>query len=209
MSAPPLSAAVAERVGGRVSTGSRGGPRKIWSELKWIEKTIHRSVPTLSPNHPNGSALYQGTTFSRAETRCRKGEGFRGCVRTVPPRGSRKISHFTQDSGVNPLGETRAKVPGCRSLSCARQTIGARCSMSPAEQAEAGSAGEQLAKEYSAGNSSRRWGSGRSCRPPGLTGHIGAIDFLMPKKTHLRCGHGARSRPQAVLELLRGAIAER
>ncbi len=104
------------------------------------------------------------------------------------PDERRAITHHFQ---VNPLHETRAKVPGCRSLSFARTNGGARCSMSPAEQAEAGSAGEQPAKEYSAGNSSRRWGSGGSCRPPGLTAHIGARDFLMPKKTHLGCGYGS------------------
>jgi hypothetical protein len=57
--------------------------------------------------------------------------------------------------------------------------------MTAAEEAEASSAGEQLAKEYSAGNSSRRWGREDSQFLPVGT-HIGTIDFLMPEKTHLR-----------------------
>ena len=51
--------------------------------------------------------------------------------------------------GVNPYRETRAKVPGYRSLSFSQRTKVVGCSMRASEEAEASSAGEQLAKEYS------------------------------------------------------------
>jgi hypothetical protein len=62
----------------------------------------------------------------------------------------------TNSLGVTPLIETERKFPGCRSLSFARRTKVVGWSISIAEEAEASSAGEQLAKEYSAGNSSHR-----------------------------------------------------
>jgi hypothetical protein len=58
---------------------------------------------------------------------------------------------------VTPSVETVRKLPGYRSLKLARRAKVVGCSMRAAEEAEASSAGEQLAKEYSVGNSSHRW----------------------------------------------------
>jgi hypothetical protein len=51
-----------------------------------------------------------------------------------------------------------------------------------AEEAEAGSAGEQPAKEYSAETHRDDGHSGRSSIAPGVVYVIGTIDFLMPEK---------------------------
>src|SRR6185437_9308896 len=71
-------------------------------------------------------------------------------------------------SAAPPSSETARKFPGCRSLRFARRTKVIGCSMSVAEKAEASNAGEQLAKEYSAGNSSHRWETGGVIAPPVL-----------------------------------------
>jgi hypothetical protein len=52
---------------------------------------------------------------------------------------------------VTPSVETREKVPGYRSMILPRRTVADVATLSLAEEAEAGSAGEQPAKEYSAG----------------------------------------------------------
>src|SRR5450631_3476830 len=75
-----------------------------------------------------------------------------------------------------------------------------------AEEAEAGTAGEQPAKEYSAETHRDDEGSGRSGRPPGVRYYIGTIDFPMPWKTQ-SCGRQRRC-PEQVLKRLRRTVAQ-
>lgn len=63
---------------------------------------------------------------------------------------------------MNPFVETGTKVPGSRSLSFSRRADVVVDSMRLAEEAEAGTAGEQPAKEYSAETHRDDEGSGRS-----------------------------------------------
>ena len=104
--------------------------------------------------------------------------------------------------GVNPLVETRARVPGSRSLSFSRRADVVGYSMRLAEEAEGGTAGEQPAKEYSAETHRDDEGSGRSRRPPGVRSYIGTIDFPMPGKTQL-CGRQLRCSEQVLKRLWR------
>src|SRR5690349_3281023 len=72
------------------------------------------------------------------------------------PGASGDFRGLSPKRAVTPSSETERKFPGCRSLRFARRTKVIGCSMSVAEKAEASTAGEQLAEEYSAGNSSHR-----------------------------------------------------
>src|SRR5271154_237107 len=90
------------------------------------------------------------------------------------------------DSGVNPLGETPRMNSLPRSLESSYTSHAWSSKISLSGEAEASSAGEQLAEEYPAGNSSRRCGGGS--RVWSLTGSRSrhrTIDFRMPEKTHL------------------------
>jgi hypothetical protein len=73
---------------------------------------------------------------------------------------------MSADNGVNPLGETREMntIPCSLLLSGLLMLLSSKIRASG--EAEASSAGEQLAKEYPAGNSSRRWWRGISTLVP-------------------------------------------
>ncbi len=97
-----------------------------------------------------GSFLWCGSGSEALSVQPRPSPGWSGFPdkKDVKPRIH---PHSSPLIGVTPSVETVGKVPGCRSLEIARRT-GWVCPYSrPTEEAEASSAGEQLAKEYSAG----------------------------------------------------------